>query len=221
MQPSGIEVSVPAVTAFMTRRDGSYGLQISDASVVGNLGDDIVAIVTPDSLIGVKLESRDLAPEIGMRLIPTKRNSNYMEARIAGLNVGVDGVAKVYLSRADMTGPVYSVPVRVWAPEGALSADTWEVLQAAGRAQVSFSSSNDACSILTSEPVVKPKNAIQDRACFVTWSKTPRNGATLAPLSTYQWKLEVVHWVARLSRLPHTCLTPAARSMRLPGSPTS
>ncbi|WP_217191097.1 Ig-like domain-containing protein [Pseudomonas shirazica] len=186
VQPSGIEVSVPAVTAFMTRRDGSYGLQISDASVVGNLGDDIVAIVTPDSPIGVKLESRDLAPEIGMRLIPTKRNSNYMEARIAGLNVGVDGVAKVYLSRADMTGPVYSVPVRVWAPEGALSADTWEVLQAAGRAQVSFSSSNDACSILTSEPVVKPKNAIQDRACFVTWTKTPeewRNVGTSVNLS--------------------------------------
>ncbi|MCT8950425.1 tandem-95 repeat protein [Pseudomonas tolaasii] len=185
VKPSGTQVSVPAVATFMTRRDGSYGLQLNDAAVISTLGDEIIAAVTPNSAVGIKLESRDLVPASGMRLTPTKRSANYMEARIAGLNVGVDGVAQVYLSRADMTGPVFSVPVTVWAPEGVLTADTWEILQASGRAQISFSPSNGACSILTSEAVAKTKNALQDRACYVTWTKTPdewRNASTLANL---------------------------------------
>ena len=173
VQPSGAEASVPAVTTFMTRRDGSYALQLTDAAVVEALGDDIIAVVTPDSPVGVKLESRDLAPEIGMRLTPTKRTAGYLEARLAGLNVGVDGMAQVYLSRADMSGPVYPVPVHAWAPKGQLSSSRWEVRQAIEPAEIRFESAGNACAVLTSEGMVKPKNVLQDPACLIEWDLKP------------------------------------------------
>ncbi|MFU3596206.1 DUF4165 domain-containing protein [Pseudomonas aeruginosa] len=185
VQPTSAAPSIPAVKHQMTTRLGAYALQIPDQEVIQALGSEIIAIVTPDSKVGVTLEHRELSQGTGMRLVPTKRTSELLEARLGGLDVGVHGKSLVYLSRADMTGPVYSVPVSVWAPEGELTADTWEILQASGRAQISFSPSNGACSILTSEAVARPKNALQDRACYVTWTKTPdewRNASTLANL---------------------------------------
>lgn len=185
VQPTSVAPSIPAVKQQMTTRLGAYALRIPDQKVIQALGSEIIAIVTPDSKVGVTLEHRELSQGTGMRLVPTKMTADLLEARLGGLDVGVDGQAQVYLSRADMTGPVYSVPVTVWAPEGVLTADTWEILQASGRAQISFSPSNGACSILTSEAVAKTKNALQDRACYVTWTKTPdewRNASTLANL---------------------------------------
>ncbi|MCT9824026.1 DUF4165 domain-containing protein [Pseudomonas veronii] len=185
VQPTSVAPSIPAVKHQMTTRLGAYALRIPDQEVIQALGGEIIAIVTPDSKVGVTLEHRELSQGTGMRLVPTKMTADLLEARLGGLDVGVDGQALVYLSRADMTGPVYSVPVTVWAPEGVLTADAWEILQASGRAQISFSPSNGACSILTSEAVAKPKNALQDRACYVTWTKTPdewRNASTLANL---------------------------------------
>lgn len=185
VQPTSVAPSIPAVKHQMTTRLGAYALRIPDQEVIQALGGEIIAIVTPDSKVGVTLEHRELSQGAGMRLVPTKMTADLLEARLGGLDVGVDGQALVYLSRADMTGPVYSVPVTVWAPEGVLTADAWEILQASGRAQISFSPSNGACSILTSEAVAKPKNALQDRACYVTWTKTPdewRNASTLANL---------------------------------------
>lgn len=185
VQPTSATPSIPAVKHQMTTRSGAFALRILDQNVIKALGGEIIAIVTPDSKVGVTLQHRELSQGIGMRLVPTKMTADLLEARLGGLDVGVDGQAMIYLSRADMTGPVYSVPVAVWAPEGVLTADTWEILQASGRAQISFSPSNEACSIVTNETVAKPKNALQDRACYVTWTKTPdewRNASTLANL---------------------------------------
>lgn len=185
VQPTSVTPSIPAVKHQMTTRSGAYAFRIPDQEIIQALGGEIIAIVTPDSKVGVTLEHRELAQGIGMRLVPTKITANLLEARLGGLDVGVDGQAMIYLSRADMNGPVYSVPVAVWAPEGVLTSDTWEILQASGRAQISFSPSNEACSIVTSEAVAKPKNALQDRACYLTWTKTPdewRNASSLASL---------------------------------------
>ncbi|MEE4126682.1 MULTISPECIES: Ig-like domain-containing protein [Pseudomonas] len=185
VKPTSVAPSIPAVRHQMTTRLGAFALRIPDQEVIQALGGEIIAIVTPDSKVGVTLEHRELSQGIGMRLVPAKLSAELLEARLGGLDVGVDGQAIVYLSRADMTGPVYSVPVTVWSPEGTLTADSWEILQASGRTQISFSPSNGACSIMTSEVVAKTKNALQDRACYVTWTKTPeewRNASTLANL---------------------------------------
>ena len=171
--PSGAQVSVPAVKQFMTRRNGTHALLIEDASVLSALGSDIVAIVTPDSPVGLTLEHRELAPEIGMRLTPSKLTSAALEARLGGLNVGVDGVAQLYLSRADMQGPVYSVPVRTWAPKGSLQSTAWEIRQGVDKAAIRFESDANACSILTSESLVKPKNVLQEPTCLIEWSAHP------------------------------------------------
>jgi len=173
IQPSGASVAVPAVRQFMQRRDGSYALQLTDTTVLNALGNDIVAVVTPDSPIGVKLEHRDLEPEAGMRLVPFKRTASYLEARIAGLNVGVDGVANLYLSRADMTGPVYSVPVHSWAPQGQLEASAWEVRQAIEPTSIKFAPTSDVCAVLTAESQVKNRNVLQDPACLIEWDTKP------------------------------------------------
>lgn len=185
VRPTSLAPSIPAVKHQMTTRSGAYAFRLPDQEVIRSLGSEIIAIVTPSSKVGVTLEHRELSQGIGMRLVPTKLNAELLEARVGGLDVGVDGQAMVYLSRADMIGPVYSVPVSVWSPEGVLTSDTWEILQASGHAQISFSPSNGACSIVTSEAVAKPKNALQDRACFISWTKTPdewRNTSTLANL---------------------------------------
>jgi hypothetical protein len=170
---SGAEAAVPAVKHFMTRRNGTHALLIDDASVLSALGSDIVAIVTPDSPVGLTLEHRELAPEIGMRLTPSKLTSAALEARLGGLNVGVDGVAQLYLSRADMQGPVYSVPVRTWAPKGSLQSTAWEIRQGVDKAAIRFESDANACSILTSESLVKPKNVLQEPTCLIEWSAHP------------------------------------------------
>lgn len=185
VRPTSVAPAIPAVKHQMTTRSGAYALRLPDQQIIKELGGEIIAIVTPSSKVGVTLEHRELSQGVGMRLVPTKMNAELLEARLGGLDVGVDGLAMVYLSRADMVGPVYSVPVSVWAPEGVLTSDTWQVLQASGHAQISFSPSNGACSIVTSEAVAKPKNALQDRACFISWTKTPdewRNTSTLANL---------------------------------------
>lgn len=172
--PSGAEVSIPAVTHFMTRKNGTYALQLSEADVIEALGTDIIALVTPDSPVGLKVEHRDLAPEIGMRLTPTALSATYLEARIAGLEAGKAGVAKLYLSRADMQGPVYSVPVEAWAPEGALSAPLWDIRQGIERTTISYEpSANNVCAIMTMENMAKARNVLQEPVCLVEWQELP------------------------------------------------
>ncbi|QCT95454.1 tandem-95 repeat protein (plasmid) [Stutzerimonas degradans] len=173
VEQSGSAPTVPAVTMFMTNRNGSYGLQLNNPDLLAALGTDIVAVVSPDSAVGVKLEHRDLEPELGMRLTPTKLQPGYLEAKLAGLNVGVDGTANLYLSRADMSGPIYAVPVHVWAPKGALQADRWEIKQGLETAQITFAPESTACAVLTSEQLVKPKNILQEPTCLIEWDKTP------------------------------------------------
>ncbi|MBN0979136.1 tandem-95 repeat protein [Pseudomonas sp. SDM007_2] len=182
VQPSAVRPKVPAVKAQMTNRSGLYALQILDHKIIEALGSEIIAITTPDSEVGVTLQHRELAQGIGMRLVPHKLTADLLEARLGGLKIGIDGMASVYLSRADMTGPVYSIPVHVWAPQGSLTADSWDILQAAGRTRISFTPTNNACLVMTNETVVKPKNVLQDPACFITWTKTPdewRSAGTL------------------------------------------
>lgn len=185
VRPTSLAPSIPAIKHQLTTRSGAFAFQLSDKNIIQSLGNEIIAIVTPDSAVGVSLEHRELIQGLGMRLVPSKLTTGVLEARLGALDVGVEGVANIYLSRSDMVGPVYSVPVSVWSPEGELKADSWEVLQASGHSQISFNPSNSACSIITSEAVAKPKNALQDRACFITWTKTPdewRNLSTLASL---------------------------------------
>jgi len=173
VEQSGSAPTVPAVTTFMTYRNGSYGLQVSSPELLAALGTDIVAAVSPDSAVGVKLEHRDLEPDLGMRLTPTKQQPSYLEAKLAGLKAGVAGTANLYLSRADMSGPIYAVPVKVWAPKGSLKADRWEVKQGLETAQISFASEGSACAVLTSEQLVKPKNVLQEPTCLIEWEITP------------------------------------------------
>lgn len=174
VKPSGAEVRIPAVPVQMSKRDGSFALQISDSTALAALGTDLVAVVTPSSPVGVSLEHRSLAPSKAMRLKPTKLTATYLEAKIGGIEAGVDGVATVYLSRSDMTGPVYSVPAHVWAPKGGLTADRWQIKQAIDRAKISFAGGADSvCSFSTSESIVKPKNALQEPTCLLEWDATP------------------------------------------------
>lgn len=173
VEQSGSAPTVPAVTTFMTYRNGSYGLQMSSPELLAALGTDIVAAVAPDSAVGVRLEHRDLEPNLGMRLTPSKLQSGYLEAKLAGLKAGVDGTANLYLSRADMSGPIYAVPVNVWAPKGSLQADRWEVKQGLETAQISFASEGSACAVQTSEQLVKPKNVLQEPTCLIEWEITP------------------------------------------------
>ncbi|MFZ2292975.1 MAG: Ig-like domain-containing protein, partial [Corynebacterium casei] len=171
--PSGAQVSVPAVKQFMTRRNGTHALLLEDTAVLSALGSDIVALVTPDSPVGVTLEHRELAPEIGMRLTPTRLTSAVLEARVAGLDVGVDGTAQLYLSRADMQGPVYSVPVKSWAPQGSLESTAWEIRQGVDKTAIRFESAGNACVISTAESQVKPKNVLQEPTCLIEWTAYP------------------------------------------------
>jgi hypothetical protein len=174
VRPSGAEVSIPAVTHFMTRRNGTYALQLNDAAVIDELGSDIIAVVTPDSPVGLKVEHRDLAPEIGMRLKPTTLSESYLEAKIAGLEAGKAGVAKLYLSRADMQGPVYSIPVHAWAPAGELTAPLWEVRQGIERTTISYEpSASNVCAIMTTENMAKARNVLQEPICLVEWQELP------------------------------------------------
>ena len=185
IRPTSLAPSIPAIKHQLTSRSGAFAFQLSDQNIIQSLGNEIIAIVTPDSKVGVSLEHRELIQGAGMRLVPSKLTTEFLEARLGALDVGIEGVANIYLSRSDMVGPVYSVPVSVWSPEGELKADSWEVLQASGHSQISFSPSNSACSIITSEAVAKTKNALQDRVCYVTWTKAPdewRNASTLANL---------------------------------------
>lgn len=173
VEQSGAAPMVPAVNTFMTNRNGAYGLQMDNAELLAALGTDIVAIVTPDSPVGLKLEHRDLEPETGMRLTPTKLRPGYLEAKMAGLDVGVDGTSNLYLSRADMSGPVYAVPVHVWAPKGALKADRWEIKQGLEMTPIQFESAGNACAVLASEQLAKPRNVLQEPTCLIEWDQTP------------------------------------------------
>ncbi|WP_329045946.1 Ig-like domain-containing protein [Pseudomonas aeruginosa] len=164
---------IPAVAAQLTNTKGQQAFQISQPEVIGALGSDIVAIVTPDSSVGVTLQKRDLGPGIGMRLTPTVLASDDLEAGMGGLDVGKDGSATVYLSRADGTGPVYAVPVHVWAFQGALQADSWTIFQAAGRTSIKVAQTNSACTLLTNAQMAKGRNALDSPTCYVTWTQTP------------------------------------------------
>lgn len=72
VQPTSVAPSIPAVKHQMTTRLGAYALRIPDQKVIQALGGEIIAIVTPDSKVGVTLEHRELSQGTGMRLVPTK-----------------------------------------------------------------------------------------------------------------------------------------------------
>jgi len=120
---TGVTASFPAVAKQMKNKVGAYAFTFSDAGVIDALGSEMVAYVTPDSAVGVSLLSRQLKQSQGMRFVPTVLKPGYMEAAIGGLDIGVDGTATILLSRADRSGPVYSVKAHAWAVEGGLAAD--------------------------------------------------------------------------------------------------
>ena len=72
VQPTSATPSIPAVKHQMTTRSGAFALRILDQNVIKALGGEIIAIVTPDSKVGVTLQHRELSQGIGMRLVPTK-----------------------------------------------------------------------------------------------------------------------------------------------------
>ena len=170
---SGATPSIPAVREQLMHRDGSYAMKLTSAEVVSQLGSDLIAIVTPSSSVGLVLEHRELAPEIGMRLTPTKLTGEYLEAKLGALNPGTDATVQLLLSRADMTGPVYAVPVKSWTPQGKLTADRWKVMQGLDKAKIQFSPDESLCVIQTSEQMAKSKNVLEDPTCLVEWEQTP------------------------------------------------
>jgi len=164
---------VPAVKTQIANRSGAYALQVRDANILAALGDDVIAFVSPSSEVGVSLQHRGLTPGEGMRLDATKRTASYFEARLGGLVEKVDGTATILLSRLDMTGPVYSIPVHVWAPEGNLAADNWTIEQGVDKTNIRFVQTNDACITQTNSNIVRSKNVIQEPSCFLKWTQTP------------------------------------------------
>ena len=183
---SGATPSIPAVREQLMHRDGRYALQLTTAEVVSQLGSDLIAIVTPSSSVGLILEHRELAPEVGMRLTPTKLTGEYLEARLGALNPGTDSTVQLMLSRADMSGPVYAVPVKTWTPQGNLTADRWRIMQGLDKSKIQFSPDESQCVIQTNEQMVKSKNVLQEPTCLIEWETTPeewRNTSYSAVLS--------------------------------------
>ena len=68
VQPTSVAPSIPAVKQQMTTRLGAYALRIPDQKVIQALGSEIIAIVTPDSKVGVTLEHRELSQGTGICL---------------------------------------------------------------------------------------------------------------------------------------------------------
>ena len=170
---TGVTSTFPAVRKQMKTTQGNYAFQFTDEPVISVLGQDLVAYVTPDSEVGISLQSRELAQSQGMRLVPVVHSENMIEAAIGGLDVGVDGSANILLSRADRTGPVYSVKADAWAMEGRIESDTWTILQGTGRAKLTFTPSNSVCSVLINENSAKEKNPLDEPTCLVKWTQTP------------------------------------------------
>lgn len=170
---TGVTSAFPAVRKQMKTTKGNYAFQFTDEQVISALGQDLVAYVTPESEVGISLQSRELVQSKGMRLVPAVHSTKYIEAAIGGLDVGVDGEATILLSRADRVGPVYSVKAHAWATEGSLEADTWTIKQGSGRAKVNFSPSNSVCSIKTVESAARQSNALQEPTCWIQWTQTP------------------------------------------------
>ncbi|WP_225610360.1 Ig-like domain-containing protein [Pseudomonas sp. PDM19] len=164
---------IPAVAAQLVHTNGQQAFQVSQPEVLESLGNDLVAIVTPSSSVGVTLQHRQLAPGIGMRLVPKVLTATDLQSPMGALNIGVAGTSNVYLSRADRTGPVYSVPVSIWAFEGALAADNWSIYQGTGRTAIRVEQSNGACALLTNAQMAKSRNALDTPTCFLSWTGTP------------------------------------------------
>ncbi|GAA0419853.1 hypothetical protein GCM10008969_48990 [Pseudomonas veronii subsp. inensis] len=181
---TGVTSAFPAVRKQMKTTQGNFALQITDEPVISALGKDLVAYVTPDSEVGVSLESRELAQSLGMRLVPAVHSDTLIEAAIGGLDVGVDGEATILLSRSDRVGPVYSVKAHAWAVEGGLEADNWTIKQAAGRTKVNFSPTNSACTIKTGESAARQSNTLTDPTCWIQWTQTPDEWRNLSDSST-------------------------------------
>ena len=181
---TGVTSAFPAVRKQMKTTQGNFALQITDEPVISALGKDLVAYVTPDSEVGVSLESRELAQSLGMRLVPAVHSDTLIEAAIGGLDVGVDGEATILLSRSDRVGPVYSVKAHAWAVEGGLEADNWTIKQAAGRTKVNFSPTNSACSIKTGESAARQSNTLTDPTCWIQWTQTPDEWRNLSDSAT-------------------------------------
>nr|WP_079235581.1 MULTISPECIES: Ig-like domain-containing protein [Pseudomonas] len=181
---TGVTSAFPAVRKQMKTTQGNFALQFTDEPVISALGKDLAAYVTPDSEVGVSLESRELAQSQGMRLVPSVHSETVIEAAIGGLDVGVDGEATILLSRSDRVGPVYSVKAHAWAVEGGLEADNWTIKQAAGRTKVNFSPTNSACSIKTGESAARQSNTLTDPTCWIQWTQTPDEWRNLSDSTT-------------------------------------
>ncbi len=164
------DVKLPAIQAQLHDSKGNYPLAITDAALLELLDDDIVLVVEPDSTVGAQVEHRGLKPGEGMRLIPHKHTASLIESKVGALNPAVAGTATLFFSRADMTGPVISLPVSMWTLNGQLtSTQGWEVLQGVTQTRIAFEPSAAACTVNTHEATVKPKNLLEDPHCFVQW----------------------------------------------------
>lgn len=175
---------IPAINVQMTNRSREYAFQVKDAPALAALGKEIVAIVTPDSSVGLTLQHRALSPGKAMNLTPEKLTGSYLEARLGAIQKSVEGTADVYLTRADRTGPVYRVPVQVWSPKGELRSEKWSVVQAIERTSIRFEQSNAACAVNTNESVAKLTNPLDEPTCYVTWTKTPAEWRDIGNLTS-------------------------------------
>lgn len=165
---------IPGVTNAMVDSKGRDSFRVLDANAMTALGSDIVAVVPPSSMLGLRLGHRTLAVGDGSRFTPDTIAAASLEEPVAAYAAGDNGQSIVLLSRMDKTGPVYSVPVSVWSLQGGLDAASWKMLQGVGRTKIDFKASNDVCVPTTSIVAAKARNVIDAPTCYLEWITTPK-----------------------------------------------
>jgi hypothetical protein len=166
------DLRLPAISAQLHDRKGNYALRITDPEHLELLTGDIVLIVDPSAEIGAQVEHRSLTPGEGMRLNAHEHTQTNLESKVGALNAGEAGTTTLYISRADMSGPVLGVPVSMWTVPGQLSSsEGWNILQGVTQTRIAFEANAPSCTLNTNESDVKPRNLLDDPFCLVKWTQ--------------------------------------------------
>lgn len=180
-------LKLPAIASQLHDRSGKYALRVSDVEALSQLGDDMILVVSPSSEVGAMVEDRGLSPGEGMRFAPFVHTESAIESKAGALDAGVPGTAELFLSRADMSGPVYSIPVAMWTLAGELTSNGgWNVLQGVGQTRIALNTNEPVCTVSTDQKTASARNLLDDPYCFVRWETIPEESRVTSNTSTLQ-----------------------------------